>query len=149
LNFAGVMRAPVVFACRVREGEESAAEHAVAYGLRSARVDGSDALAVVRAVSDALAAALEGAGATVIDLVLGGPDEALDRARAHLVRLGAWSDERERELRRRTEEELASATDLASREGPPAPSTIFDDVFSRPAPEHERQRAELARAPRR
>lgn len=148
LNFAGVMRAPVLFVCRTRAGEASAAEHAVAYGLSSVRVDGSDALAVVRAVSAALDAALDGKGASVIDLVIGEPDDALDRTRAYLMRLGAWTEERERATREGVEQELAKALDAASRAGEPAPSTIFDDVLARPAPEHERQRAELARAPR-
>ncbi len=148
LNFAGVMRAPVLFLCRTRAGEASAAEHAIAYGLSSMRVDGSDALAVVRAVGDALDRALEGEGATVIDLVIGEPDEAMDRARAHLVRIGAWSDDRERAAKKSVEDELARAIDAASRAGAPAPDTIFEDVFARPAPELERQRSALTRGPR-
>ncbi|HJL14385.1 MAG TPA: thiamine pyrophosphate-dependent enzyme, partial [Sandaracinaceae bacterium LLY-WYZ-13_1] len=54
LNFAGVMKAPTVFVCRVRRGEPSAAEHAVAYGLEAARCDGSDLLAVIATVREAV-----------------------------------------------------------------------------------------------
>lgn len=148
LNFAGVMRAPVVFVCRSREGEAGAAEHAVAYGVASARADGSDVLAVVRAVSDALDRALEGEGATVLDLVIGEPDEALDRARAHLVRLGAWTEENERAVREAADRDLTSAIERAREAGAPAAGSMFDDVFARPLPEHERQRSALARAHR-
>ncbi len=142
------MRAPVVFVCRSRDGEAGAAEHAVAYGVASARADGSDVLAVVRAVSDALDRALEGEGATVLDLVIGEPDEALDRARAHLVRLGAWTEDEERAVRETADRELTSAIEHAREAGAPAASSIFDDVFARPLPEHERQRSALARARR-
>jgi len=146
LNFAGVMRAPVLFVCRVREGELGAADHAVAYGLASARCDGSDVLAVVRTLSDALERAASGGGATVIDLVVGGPDDAIARARKHLVRLGAWDEARESALVKRVEEQLASA--IASGGGEPSLRTIFDDVYAELPPELERQKAAAMRGPR-
>ncbi len=148
LNFAGVMRAPTIFVCRTRAGEESAADHAVAYGLPSVRCDGSDVLAVVRAVGDALDRAAEG-GATVIDLVITGEGDAIERAREHLVRIGAWDEAKERAHVKRIEEELASAIDAASRAGSPAPRTLVDHVFATTTPELEAQRSAIANAPRR
>jgi pyruvate dehydrogenase E1 component alpha subunit len=148
LNFAGVMKASTVFVCRVRAGEESAAERAVAYGVASARCDGSDLLAVIRTVGEAVDRAVEGRGATVIDLVLGEPSDALRRTRAYLERLGAWDEGRERARRSQVEDELTRAVEVAAREGHPPPRTLFDDVYARPLPELERQRAELTSGPR-
>lgn len=146
LNFAGVMRAPVLFVCRVPSGAPGAAEHAVAYGLPAVRCDGSDLLAVVRAIGDAMDRARSGGGATVLDLVIGGPDDALDRARTHLVRLGAWTEEAERALVKRVEEQLASV--IAAGAGKPPLHTIFDGVFAKAPPALEAQQAALVRGPR-
>lgn len=146
LNFAGVMRAPVLFVCRAPRGAAGAAEHAVAYGLPAVRCDGSDLLAVVRALGDAMDRAASGGGATVLDLVIGGPDDALDRARKHLVRLGAWDDAKERALVKRIEEQLASVVAAGASE--PALRTIFDDVFAEAPPALEAQHAALVRGPR-
>lgn len=146
LNFAGVMRAPVLFVCRVPSGQEGAAEHAVAYGLPAVRCDGSDVLAVVRAVTDALDHAASGGGATVIDLVVGGADDAIDRAKKHLTRLGAWDEAHERALVARVEEQLASA--ITTGRGEPPLRTIFDDVYATRTPELDRQQAAAARGPR-
>lgn len=148
LNFAGVMKAPTVFLCRVRRGEESAAEHAVAYGLERARCDGSDLLAVVRTVGEAVERARRGEGPTVVDLVLGGDDEALEKARAHAAHVGAFDDEAERSVREATEQELASALDAASRAGDPQPGSIFEHVFHTLPPHLDAQRDELLDSPR-
>src|SRR5690606_60300 len=61
LNFAGVMKAATVFVCRVRACDledgtvpRGASEYAVAYGIEAARCDGSDLLAVVGTVREAV-----------------------------------------------------------------------------------------------
>jgi pyruvate dehydrogenase E1 component alpha subunit len=146
LNFAGVMRAPTVFVSRMREGEESAADHAIAYGIASARCDGSDLLAVVRAVGAAVEHARQGAGATVIDVALF--RDPLVRARAHLERIGAWDDEKERAARQRIDAELTRAISAARSERAPELITIHDDVYARMPAHLEVQRAELARIKR-
>lgn len=80
LNFAGVWRAPVVFACRnngyaisLPASRQTASKgfacKAVAYGMRGETVDGNDALAVYRATRDALVAAAHGEGPTLLELV--------------------------------------------------------------------------------
>lgn len=138
LNFAGVMKAPTLFLCRLREGEEGAAEHAVAYGLDHVSCDGSDLPAVYAAVADAAARARRGLGATVVDLVLG--DDPIERTRGALVGLGAWSDARDAELTEATENELASAIDAAARAGEPSLRSLFDDVFEALPPHLEAQR---------
>jgi pyruvate dehydrogenase E1 component subunit alpha len=80
LNFAGVRKAPVLFACRnngwaistPREAQtaaETIAQKAVAYGIHGERVDGNDLLAVIDATRRARARAVAGGGPTLLELV--------------------------------------------------------------------------------
>jgi pyruvate dehydrogenase E1 component alpha subunit len=80
LNFAGVHKIPVVFACRnngwaisvPRERQtaaETIAQKALAYGLRGERVDGNDLLAVYGATRRARERAVRGEGATLLECV--------------------------------------------------------------------------------
>lgn len=80
LNFAGVNRVPVVFACRnngwaisvPRERQtasETIAQKALAYGIQGERVDGNDLLAVHAATRRARERALRGEGPTLLELV--------------------------------------------------------------------------------
>ena len=80
LNFAGVHKVPVVFACRnngwaisvPRERQtaaETIAQKAVAYGIRGERVDGNDLLAVHAATRRARERAARGEGPTLLELV--------------------------------------------------------------------------------
>jgi pyruvate dehydrogenase E1 component alpha subunit/2-oxoisovalerate dehydrogenase E1 component alpha subunit len=73
MNFAGVFKAPVVFVCRA-PGDDRVAERAVAYGLASARVDGTDALAVLQVVRAARARAGAGWGATLLEVATPAPE---------------------------------------------------------------------------
>jgi pyruvate dehydrogenase E1 component alpha subunit len=166
MNFAGVFKAPVVFVCRARaaSGSEPAranekrarpgkrvSERAVAYGIASARVDGSDALAVLTVVRAALARAYEGKGATlieavspiltglatlddaalaegdVLDLGEGDPLSRLRRvlAREKLIELGAQES-----IAHDVRVELDAAITAATAAGAPKRATIFDDVYA-------------------
>jgi pyruvate dehydrogenase E1 component alpha subunit len=80
LNFAGVHRVPVVFACRnngwaisvPRERQtasQTIAQKAVAYGIQGERVDGNDLLAVHAATRRARERAARGEGPTLLELV--------------------------------------------------------------------------------
>ncbi|MCL6562874.1 MAG: pyruvate dehydrogenase (acetyl-transferring) E1 component subunit alpha [Firmicutes bacterium] len=80
LNFAGVLKAPVIFFCqnngwaisvpvRLQTASETLAQKALAYGISGVRVDGNDALAVYQAVQAARERALAGAGPTLIEAV--------------------------------------------------------------------------------
>ncbi len=137
LNFAGVMKAPTVFLCRVREDEDGAAEHAVAYGLPHVGCDGADVVAVYEAVSAAVARAARGEGATVVDLELG--DDPVARLRGQLIERGAWSAHEDEALALAVEAELAEAIAQAER-GEPSLASLFDDVFEALPPHLERQR---------
>ena len=78
LNFAGVLRAPVVFICVNNQyaistpvGKQTAsrtiAQKAVAYGFPGIKVDGNDALAMYAASKEALERARSGGGPTLIE----------------------------------------------------------------------------------
>jgi TPP-dependent pyruvate/acetoin dehydrogenase alpha subunit len=131
MNFAGVMKAPVVFVCRA-----PVADRAVAYGLASAIVDGGD----VNAVHHAVEAALAREGATLVQAV---PPSFADLAtREDLYDLGAGDPLHGVPKDHAIEAELDRAIAEAEAAGPPAPSTIFDHVF---AFAHDLRLAELDR----
>ncbi len=80
MNFAGVNRLPVVFACRNngwaisvprdrQTASETIAQKAVAYGMLGERVDGNDLLAVHAATREARRRAAQGAGPTLLECV--------------------------------------------------------------------------------
>ena len=80
LNFAGVLRAPVVLLCRNngwaisvpverQTASETLAQKALAYGVAAERVDGNDLLAVHAATRRARARASAGEGPTLIEAV--------------------------------------------------------------------------------
>lgn len=135
LNFAGVMRAPVVFLARAcGEVSPSAAERGVAYGLASLRVDATDAFAVEAAVREARAHATSGAGAVIIEAVGqgttdGGDADPVARLAACCAKrpgLAARLDAAKLAERRAIDDAASAATRLA----PPAVSSAFDDVFA-------------------
>jgi pyruvate dehydrogenase E1 component alpha subunit len=78
MNFAGVLKLPVIFFCqnnqwaistprRIQTASATIAQKAVAYGIPGVQVDGNDVLAVYRAVSEAAARGRAGEGATFIE----------------------------------------------------------------------------------
>ncbi|MBX5467953.1 MAG: pyruvate dehydrogenase (acetyl-transferring) E1 component subunit alpha [Firmicutes bacterium] len=121
LNFAGVLKAPVIFFCqnngwaisvpvRWQTASPTLAQKALAYGVHGQRVDGNDALAVYQAVKAARERALAGEGPTLIEALTYrlGPHTTADdpsryrpleewevwRQRDPLVRLGRYLAER-------------------------------------------------------
>ena len=150
LNFAGVFKAPVVFVCRSRSPDRIV-DRAVAYGLASARVDGSDALAVLTVVRAALTRAGGGMGATLIDVVLPtltglaplddvslaagdvldlGEDDPLVRLRRVLLREKLIEPGAQESIAHDVHMEVDAAAAAAEWVGPPKRSTIFDDVYA-------------------
>jgi 2-oxoisovalerate dehydrogenase E1 component alpha subunit len=143
------------------------------YGIPGIRVDGNDFLAVYAVTQWAVERARTGAGPTLIEHVtyraaphstsddpsryrpkddyehwpLGDP---LERLKSHLIKLGEWSDERERVLIKQCEDQVASAWKEAVTygtltEGPQmSPESLFEDVFKEPTPALARQRLQLA-----
>jgi pyruvate dehydrogenase E1 component alpha subunit len=160
LNFAGVMRAPVVAVCRstVSRAPDAAptpgvAARAVAYGLQGVAVDGGDAVAVLRVVREARERAAAGLGATIIEaLVAGGPGtqaqddgagdtpgperppatsaDPIARMRLYLEGRNLWSAEREHSLLLDVRADVDRAVAEAAAAGKPARDTLFDDVYA-------------------
>jgi pyruvate dehydrogenase E1 component alpha subunit len=80
MNFAGVLRLPVLFFCqnnqwaistprRQQTAGGTIAERAAAYGFPGVQVDGNDLLAVYQVTADAARRAREGKGATLIEAI--------------------------------------------------------------------------------
>src|SRR3989442_598809 len=78
MNFAGVFKAPVVFVCQnnhwaisvpssKQTASESIAVKAEGYGFPGVKVDGNDAVAVYRAVKEAVDRARSGGGPTLVE----------------------------------------------------------------------------------
>jgi pyruvate dehydrogenase E1 component alpha subunit len=162
LNFAGVFKPAVVFVC-ASEGEPrgsrretfaASRERALAYGIASATVDGSDALAVLTVVRAALARATAGKGATLIEAVTHpltadaarlsdaawlsgdaellaiGDADPLSRLRGVLEREKLVDAGRIDAMVREIRAAIDTAVGGAERAGPPAASTIFEDVYA-------------------
>ena len=150
-------------------GGESAkfAARAHGYGLASLRVDGNDYLAVYAASKWAADRARANFGPTLIEWVtyragahstsddpskyrpkdeglawpLGDP---IARLKGHLIRLGAWSEERHRQMQAEVDAEVLEAAKQAESHGTlhdgPKPSTasMFEDVYKE-MPRHLRE----------
>lgn len=152
LNFAGVFRAPVVFVCRNdgRREVDAATEgglagKAVGYGLPSAQVDGSDAVAVLAVVSEAASRARRGEGASLVEVLTSPPlDGTLDVPvdRDPLLTLEraidrAGGDPSRAKVLDELDQELARAAAAAVGAGVAPRSSIFDNVY-RELPGHLR-----------
>jgi pyruvate dehydrogenase E1 component alpha subunit len=165
MNFAGVWRVPCVIICQNDHPSSSAptdrqtasrtlAVKARAYGVPGVRVDGNDVLAVFKVVSEALARARAGGGATFIEAVTYrmGPHstsddptryrsrsevdawarkDPLDRLRNHLVHLGLVTAASDDALRGELTAEIAAAVDEVERLAPQERESLFADVYAR------------------
>ncbi|MBV9290362.1 MAG: 3-methyl-2-oxobutanoate dehydrogenase (2-methylpropanoyl-transferring) subunit alpha [Hyphomicrobiales bacterium] len=150
-------------------GGESAlfAARAHGYGLASLRVDGNDYLAVYAASKWAAERARANLGPTVIEWVtyragahstsddpskyrpkeewaawpLGDP---VERLKTHLIGIGEWSEERQKQMQAEVEAEVLEAAKEAEshgtlHDGPkPSTATMFEDVFKE-MPRHLRE----------
>lgn len=164
LNFAGVVKAPVVFAARTTTSSSSPssiAGRAVAYGLASARVSGGDVFAVHEIVRAALARADAGGGATLLQLDLPelpraadgalrvddpldlGPSDPLVAARERLRREHVLDAAADAALVAEVQAELEAAITSAERAGRPEPPTIFDHVYANVPAHLAAQRARM------
>ncbi len=147
------------------------AERGHGFGIPALRVDGNDYLAVRAVAKWAVARARSGIGPTLIEHVtyragahsssddpsayrsrreraawpLGDP---IDRLKRHLVRIGAWTDERhsqaEAEIDAMVREEQAASEALGTlvSGGHPSGRDMFQDVYAEMPPHLRRQRRE-------
>ncbi|XP_010260451.1 PREDICTED: 2-oxoisovalerate dehydrogenase subunit alpha 2, mitochondrial-like isoform X2 [Nelumbo nucifera] len=164
LNFAAVMGAPVIFICRnngwaisTPTSEQFRSDGIVvrgqAYGVRSIRVDGNDALAVYTAVQTAREMAISehrpiliealtyrvGHHSTSDDSTKYRPVDEIEHwrmARDPVTRFrkwvewnGWWSDEDESELRSSARKQILHAIQVAEKVEKPPLSDLFTDVY--------------------
>lgn len=160
------------FAISVRPWTQTASQtYAVkgrAYDMPSERIDGNDVLAVYHAVSRAVARARSGEGPTFIEAMtyrVGAHSTSDDPSRyraqeevdawlrrdpvqtvfRYLLKQGLLDEERDAELERELNQEIAAAVDEAEAHPPPPRLSIFDDVYAE-LPWHLREQRELLRA---
>jgi 2-oxoisovalerate dehydrogenase E1 component alpha subunit len=159
----------------VAGGEETTfASRAIGFGMPGIRVDGNDLLAVYAVTRWAADRARTNHGPTLIELFtyrVGGhstaddpskyrpADEALHwplgdpvaRLKAHLIKLGAWSEDRHAALAAELEELVQKTNAEAQSYGVAAegrhhdPATMFEDVFKEMPPHLVEQRDEYER----
>jgi pyruvate dehydrogenase E1 component alpha subunit len=179
LTFAGAFKLPVIYLIennhwaisvpRDRQAAcETLAQKAAGYGVYGLQVDGNDALAVWKGVSEALDRARSGEGATVLECEtyrLGHHTTADDatryrssaeveswkrkdpvlRLKAYLEGRGLWDESREAELKERTQKMIAEEVRAYEDFPPPNPLDMFANNYARAPWALIEQRAELAR----
>lgn len=172
-NFAGVLDAPVIIVVvnngwaistpvSVQTRAKTFAEKSHAFGIPGVTVDGTDAIAVFDAVSEARSRAVAGAGPTLIEAVtyrLGPhttaddptryvPEEELASARhrdpltvmkAEVAKRSLWTAEWERAILSNADERMDAAV-VAAEATPLDPLAIFEHVYAEPTPRLVRQR---------
>lgn len=155
LNFAGVSKAPAIFyycssgdvqADAERLGPGVFADRAEGYGIRAARVDGSDVFAVYAVVADAVRRARGGQGPTLIEGVTGGPSgdaDPLTRLEGYLVSRGEEPAAIRQGIETTFEAEVRGHINELLGEPLPETSTLFDDVFATPTGQLIEQRTSL------
>lgn len=178
-NFAAVMQAPLVLLCNNNQwalstplSAQTAAtalvDKAVGYGMPGVRVDGTDVLAVLEAVGDAVARARRGEGPTFVEAVSyrAAPhgtadhpeayidparveearrDECLGRFEGYLRRAGLLTDDRAESTRAEALELLREGIGAAEAEEPGDVSLVFDTAYAEPPPALARDLDELRR----
>ncbi|KAJ7965458.1 2-oxoisovalerate dehydrogenase subunit alpha, mitochondrial [Quillaja saponaria] len=176
LNFAAVMEVPIIFICRnngwaisTPTEEQFRSDGIVvkgpAYGMRSIRVDGNDALAVYAAVHTARRMAISeqrpvliealtyrvGHHSTSDDSTKYRPVDEIEywkksrnpvnRFRRWVEKNGWWNDEDELELRNSVKKQLLQAIQVAERIPKPPLADLFSDVYANlPSNLHEQEK---------
>lgn len=177
MNFAGVFKLPVIYFCENNQyaisvpyarqtATPTIAEKASAYGIHGERVDGSDAIAVYRAMRTAVERAATGQGATLIEALTyrygahttaddptkyrdsGEADEwrqrdPIDRLRNQLEQWDLWSTEDEQAWSESVDELVRAAISRMESAPPPDPADLFRHVYEQPTARLIRQEAEL------
>jgi 2-oxoisovalerate dehydrogenase E1 component alpha subunit len=161
--FASVFNAPVVFLCQnnqwaisepaERQTRVPLYQRAAGFGFPGVRVDGNDVLAMLAVTRDALAAAREGNGPTLIEAFtyrmgahttsddptryrIASEVEAwklkdpIERVKAHLVRNGKVDADFLEALDRESDELAARLRSGCLALPDPEPLTLFDDVYA-------------------
>jgi 2-oxoisovalerate dehydrogenase E1 component alpha subunit len=179
INVAGAWTLPVVFVVtnnqwaistpRARQSAaETLAQKGLAGGIAVLQTDGNDVLAVHDAVSEGLARARAGDGATFIECVTyrlhhhNTADDStryrdaqeveehrarcpLRRLRHFMQRSGMWSDEEERALAQQVAQEIDAAVERHLEAPSEGPQAMFDHLYAELPAAYAGQRAEAVR----
>lgn len=179
LNFAGAQGAPAVFVCenngyaisvdfRHQSGSPDVASKAQAYGMPGFRVDGMDPLASYYVVRQAVHAARDGLGPSLVEVYVyryGAHSNADDdsvyrsaaekkawkardpipRYRRFLEGRGLWDEAAEQALGAELKQEIDEAVRASEASGPVPLGWMFDDVTARPSRQLQQQRERFAR----
>ena len=177
LNFGGVFQAPTIFFCqnngwaislpRSRQtAAKTLADKGVAYGVPGVVVDGNDVHQVFRAVREARARALSGAGPTLIEVQvyrLGAhstsddphryrtdaevaewkKQDPIGRLKHELIEAGQWSEDQDAKLLEELRAEISAAVTRTEAIGPADPLSFLDDVFATRTLQLDEQRHQL------
>jgi len=177
LNFAATLKAPVIFFCRnngwaisTPSSEQYAGDgiavRGPAYGIKTLRVDGNDALAVYAAVAKARQIALEGEPvlieamtyrvghhSTSDDSTRYRPTEEVQywqnnespitRLRKYLESKGWWNAEQESQLVEATRAEVLQFLKKGEQRHKPPISDLFNDVYESLPPHLQNQKQQL------
>lgn len=134
VNFAGVVKAPIVFVCKT-DGTEAPApdvevhDKGVAYGVPSEECAGN-AGAVFDRVGAAIARARAGEGPTLLEVRISTEPDPLEKLRAALLAEGALTESDDFAFRREVLSELEHATVAAFDKALPPLDSLFENVFS-------------------
>jgi pyruvate dehydrogenase E1 component subunit alpha len=179
LTFAGVMKAPVVLFCNNNQwaistplSQQTAAptlaDKAIGYGIPSARVDGSDVLAVYEATHEAVLRARAGDGPTFVEAVTyraaphataddpstyvdqerveeARENECVGRYERYLTRLGVLTDSKAQEIKKEAADLMREGIAQAEAEPPADPALVFEHAYGNPPPSQADDLAELRR----
>jgi pyruvate dehydrogenase E1 component alpha subunit len=177
MNFAAVWKAPVVFISQNNQWAISVPRHkqtnsrtlaqkAIAYDMPGIQVDGNDALAVYKAVTEAMDRARNGEGPTFIEAVTyrlvmhttaddptkyrseeevaeWRDKEPLIRFKKYLENKGIWDDAKQSEMEAGIKQEIDDAVKRFESEKEYKPDTPFDYVFGTKHDVIEEQRQEF------
>ena len=177
MNAAGAWKLPLVFFVSnnqwaisvpraAQTATETLAQKAIAAGIPCRQIDGNDVIAVRHAMDEALAAARDGGGASLIEaltyrlsdhttaddasryrsadeLAQAWKREPILRLRTYLVNLGQWDKAREEELAKACNERVQAAVQEYTDTPMPEPGAMFDHLYATLPPALEAQRADL------
>jgi len=156
----------------MQTASESIAIKARAYGIPGIRVDGNDPLACYEATKEAAERARRGEGPTLIEALtyrLGAHstsddpskyrDESItenwkercpiSRLRTHLIEKGLWSEAEETQFADETVTYIKAVVTEQEEQAPPAPDSLFEDVYAELPWHLQDQQVELGEAIRR
>ncbi len=160
MNFAGVFKAPVVFVCQnnhwaisvptsKQTASESIAVKASAYGFSGVKVDGNDAVAVYRAVKEAVDRSSDDPTRyrDEREVEQWRKRDPIELMRSRLQAWGFWSARDEDELRARLLEEVNGAIAEAEKKPDPPRESLFEDVYVNAPWSLREQRDQLLASP--